>query len=97
MSHTTYLFTHATGLLPNQAPIEQVSSNALPRSVKTEFPELVGESVKNVVAYFTARGLKPVLVQRNQHMIKDYRPNYVRIVTDPSGRVVIDTPRIGWL
>ena len=40
-------------------------------------------------------GLTPVLVKPNQPMTMDYRTDRVRIITDPSGRVVVGTPTIG--
>ncbi len=44
---------------------------------------------------FLFQGLTPVLVKPNQPMTMDYRTDRVRIVTDPSGRVVSQVPTVG--
>ena len=42
-----------------------------------------------------AIGLNPVITKPNQPMTMDYRTDRVRIITDPSGRVVAQPPSIG--
>ncbi|CAF1221861.1 unnamed protein product [Adineta ricciae] len=59
------------------------------------FPELVGRSAQEAVAYISSRGLKPVVVQANQPVTMDFSTNRVRIVVDPTGRTVIQTPNVG--
>ncbi|CAF1221842.1 unnamed protein product [Adineta ricciae] len=57
------------------------------------FPELVGRSAQEAVAYISS--LKPVVVQANQPVTMDFSTNRVRIVVDPTGRTVIQTPNVG--
>ncbi len=47
------------------------------------------------ILYIFVQGLTPILVKPNQPVTADYRTDRVRIVTDPSGRVVAQTPSIG--
>ncbi|CAF0903287.1 unnamed protein product [Adineta ricciae] len=65
-----------------------------PLDQQTSFPELVGRSSREAVAYLSARGLSPVLVRPNQPMTMDYRMDRVRVVVDPSRRIVIQTPTV---
>ncbi|CAF2337526.1 unnamed protein product [Rotaria sp. Silwood2] len=67
------------------------------RNQQSSFPELVGQSAHEAksILYTYVQGLTPVLMKPNQPMTMDYRPDRVRIITDPSGRVVLRTPMIG--
>ncbi|CAF1275135.1 unnamed protein product [Rotaria sordida] len=62
---------------------------------QSSFPELVGRSAGEAVSYISAKGLTPVLMKPNQPATMDYRTDRVRIVTDPSGSVVLQIPIIG--
>ncbi|CAF4363600.1 unnamed protein product, partial [Adineta steineri] len=69
---------------PTQVPNYQTSlaTQNLNQQEKTSFPELVGRSSREAVAYLSARGLKPVLAKPNQAMTMDFRTDRVRIITD---------------
>ncbi|CAF1452441.1 unnamed protein product [Adineta ricciae] len=55
----------------------------------------IGRTAQEAVAYISSRGLKPVVVQANQPVTMDFSTNRVRIVVDPTGRTVIQTPTVG--
>ncbi|CAF0912459.1 unnamed protein product [Adineta steineri] len=59
------------------------------------FPELVGRSAHEAVAYISAKGLHPQVLRANDPMTRDLRMDRVRIIVDPTRTYVIKTPTLG--